>query len=230
MSTLQTLDRGIRALEVVAASDGLSIPELSARLGVARAIGHRLATTLETHGLVVRDAAGRLHLGAGLAVLAGRWWPSVLTRAPAVLQDLAERTAATGFLAVAEGEEAVVVLACDPGTSVLRVGYRVGSRHPLSRGASGLALRAARPELPGDPEAVREARRRGWAATRGQLQDGAVGVAAALPRSGSAWSPEACVGVVSLGDFDVDAAAPQVLTAAASLTGADGEPPAAPAP
>uniref|UniRef100_UPI000DF732C0 IclR family transcriptional regulator n=1 Tax=Desertihabitans aurantiacus TaxID=2282477 RepID=UPI000DF732C0 len=143
-STLQTLDRGIQALEVVAGrAGGLSVAELAVELGVARAVCHRVVGTLVAHGLVARDDDGRLHLGARLPVLASGYWPGVLSRAPGLLQPLADRTRATSFLAVVEDEQAVVLVSLDPTDALLRVGYRVGSRHPLTRGASGLAVLAA---------------------------------------------------------------------------------------
>ncbi|BDZ54800.1 hypothetical protein GCM10025870_18730 [Agromyces marinus] len=67
----QTLSRGIRVLEVLADADrNLSIDEVAAGLGVHRSVAYRLVRTLEEHGLVARDAAGRLLLGTGLAALA----------------------------------------------------------------------------------------------------------------------------------------------------------------
>jgi DNA-binding IclR family transcriptional regulator len=64
----QTLSRGIRMLEILAAADrNLSIDELAGALGVHRSVAYRLLRTLEDHGLVSRDAAGRLTLGTGLA-------------------------------------------------------------------------------------------------------------------------------------------------------------------
>ena len=67
---LQTLDRGLRALRVIAdAPDGISVAELASSLGIARAIAYRIVSTLEDHSAVYRSASGRLHLGAGLLTL-----------------------------------------------------------------------------------------------------------------------------------------------------------------
>ena len=56
----QTLSRGIRILEVLADARGpLSIDETARRLGVHRSVAYRLVRTLESHGLVTRDGAGR---------------------------------------------------------------------------------------------------------------------------------------------------------------------------
>ena len=67
----QTLSRGIRILEILAdAREPLSIDELARRLDVHRSVAYRLLRTLEDHGLVTRDAAGRIQLGARMAALA----------------------------------------------------------------------------------------------------------------------------------------------------------------
>ena len=87
----------------------------------------------------------------------------------------------------------------------------MGSRHPLDRGASGLAILAARAPRPDERAEVAEARRRGYAVTSGELQSGAVGVAAPVPIEAAL---EVSLGVVALGSLDETAVAPQVLEAA----------------
>ncbi|MEO7123518.1 MAG: helix-turn-helix domain-containing protein, partial [Lacisediminihabitans sp.] len=66
----QTLDRGIRMLELLGEDGGLSIGELSERLGLHRSITYRILRTLEAHGLAVRDDGGRVSLGVRMAALA----------------------------------------------------------------------------------------------------------------------------------------------------------------
>jgi DNA-binding IclR family transcriptional regulator len=102
----------------------------------------------------------------------------------------------------------------------LRISYRVGSRHPLSLGAAGIAILAGRPEADGDSEAVREARRLGYSVTRGQLQRGAVGVACPLHGKGRRASFEASIGVVALDDLDVARAADAVRACARKIADA----------
>lgn len=219
MAVLQTLDRGLQALELIAREpDGMSIADLAAALDSHRAIAYRVAATLEAHGLVARGPDGRLYLGSGIVVLAARFEPHLRAVARPILDDLARRTHATAYLSVPQGEECVVLMVAEPEEGLLRVGYRVGSRHPLTRGAAGLVILAARPEQPDDLEAVRQARRDGYSVTRGQLQRGAVGVAAAVPASaGRPGGFEGCVGVVALDDLDTAVAIPEVRAAAERL-------------
>ncbi|NNG20089.1 hypothetical protein HJ590_11000 [Naumannella sp. ID2617S] len=73
----------------------------------------------------------------------------------------------------------------EPPRAILRIGYQVGSRHPLTHRASGLAILAVRPEQPDDPESVRRARDQGFAITRDELEQGAVGIA--RRRTPPAW-------------------------------------------
>ena len=69
-NTLQTLDRGLQALDVICQlAQGITVAELAAALQVNRAIAYRLVNTLELHGLVARAAGGRIVAGAGVARL-----------------------------------------------------------------------------------------------------------------------------------------------------------------
>jgi DNA-binding IclR family transcriptional regulator len=205
-NTLQTLDRGLQALTIVSQHErGISIAELAAALAVDRAIAYRLVTTLESRGLIARADRGRLRLGAGLLVLASRFEPQLRTLATPLLRDLAETTRAAAFLSVATGDDCVAIMVTEPEGTLLRVTYRVGSRHPITRGAAGIAILAGRPSSPNDPEAVRVARRDGYSVTRGELQRGAVGVASPVHSPGRAsCGVEASIGVVAFEDLDVD--------------------------
>ena len=90
--TSQTLDRGLRVLEVLAGSPGgLTVTELAGRLGVNRTVVYRLVSTLEQHALLRRDAKGRLHIGLGILHLAGAVQPVLRDLAQPVLRRLAEK-------------------------------------------------------------------------------------------------------------------------------------------
>jgi DNA-binding IclR family transcriptional regulator len=218
MSTLQTLDRGLRALSIVAqASVGITVADLAAALGVDRAICYRIVATLEGHGMVARGARGRLHLGAGVLALEGRFIPHFATRVTPELDRLAQATGASAFLSVAQGAESVAVAVSLPEGRELQVAYRIGSRHPLTRGAAGIAILSARAPAPEDLASVTEARKAGFSLTRGELQKGAVGLAVPLrlPRG-----IEACVGVVAMEDLAVAPAQAAVTACAEALQSA----------
>ena len=201
--TAQTLDRGLRLLHLVAdAPGGLTVTEAAARLGVGRAVVYRLVGALTAHGMVRRDATGRLRLGAGVLHLARRAQPLLAEAVLPALRRLAERAGATAHLTVVEGGEGVALAVVEPSWTSFHVAYRTGSRHPLERGAAGQAILAGR------------AGTAGTVSTAGELEPGAYGVAA--PVLGVAGL-EASVGVVALGPFDDAAVADHVLTAAAAI-------------
>ncbi|MBA1147467.1 helix-turn-helix domain-containing protein [Ectothiorhodospiraceae bacterium WFHF3C12] len=217
-TTLQTLDRGLQTLELVGRrAGGMSVAALAAELDVHRAVAYRIVATLETRGLVSRAADGRIRLGAGVTRLASCFEPQLRDVALPLLQALSDEARATAFLSVAQGEECVVVLVAEPEAGLLRVGYRVGSRHPLSLGAAGIAILAGREPAPDEPEAVTRAREDGYSLTRGQLQEGAVGVATPLGREGQKKGLEACVGVVAMNDLDTDLAISAVKATAKTI-------------
>jgi DNA-binding IclR family transcriptional regulator len=204
----QTLDRGLRLLQFVADTPGgLTITEAAARLGVGRAVVYRLAATLAAHGMVRRDSGGRLRLGAGVLHLARRAQPLVADAALPALRALAEQVGATAHLTVAEGGEAVALAVVEPSWTRFHVAYRTGSRHPLERGAAGKAILAGRGGTTS------------WAATSGELEPGAYGVAAPVL---GVEGLEASVGVVALAPLDASTVGPAVERAARTVATALG--------
>lgn len=201
----QTLDRGLRVLEVLAATpDGLTMTELAARLDVNRTVVHRLVTTLERHALVRRDARGRLRVGLGVLRLGAAVQPVLRDLATPVLRELAEGVGCTAHLTVADGEEALALVVVEPTWTDYHVGYRVGSRHPLGQGAAGRAILLGRG---GDPTP--------YVVTVGELQAGARGLAAPVR---GVPGLEASIGIVTLdAGLDEADAAPTVQRAAADL-------------
>lgn len=176
--------------------------EAAGRLGVGRAVVYRLVKTLADHGMVLRDDDGRLRLGVGVLRLARRVQPLVADAVRPALRRLAERVGATAHLTVVDAGEALAVAVVEPSWTQFHVAYRTGSRHPLDRGAAGLAILAGRR---GDHGAV---------ATSGELQPGAFGVAAAVP---GVDGLEASVGVIALAPLEETSTAPEVISAAEAV-------------
>jgi DNA-binding IclR family transcriptional regulator len=202
--TSQTLDRGLKVLEVLAASPhGLTVTALAAQVGVNRTVVYRLVTTLEQHGLARRDSGGLVHVGLGVLSLARGLQPVLRELAGPVLRALAEHLGMTAHLTVADGGEALAIAVVEPTWTDFHVGYRVGARHRLAQGAAGRAILRGR-----------EADPSGYVVTAGELQAGARGVAAPVL---GVDGLEASVGIVTLGDLDADAVGPKVLAAAAEV-------------
>jgi len=206
--TSQTLDRGLRALEVLAgAHGGLTVTELADRLAVNRTVVYRLVTTLEQHSLIRKDSRGRLHVGLGVLPLAAAVQPVLRDVAAPVLRELAEGLGCTAHLTVADGGEALALAVVEPSWTDFHVSYRIGARHPLKQGAAGKAILLGRSSR-SDSAA--------YVMTAGELQPGARGLAA--PILGLAGL-EASVGIVTLGDLDADQVGAKVVAAASRLGG-----------
>jgi DNA-binding IclR family transcriptional regulator len=199
--TAQTLDRGLRVLAVLAATPGgLTVTEISTRLEINRTVVYRLVSTLEQHALTRRDGRGRVHIGLGVLHLASGVQPVLRDLAMPILRALAEEVGCTAHLTVADGDEAMALAVVEPSWTDYHVAYRVGSRPPLSRGAGGKAILMGR-ERNAAPYAV----------SSGELQTGASGVAAPVK---GVEGLDASVGIVTLGELDVDAIGPKVAAAA----------------
>ncbi len=169
----QTLDRGLRVLEHVAASARpLTTVEVAHDVGLHRSITYRMLRTLEARRLVARDADGAWLPGSGLAVLASNVVPDIRLAARSVLESLANETAMTAFLVIRDHDEAVTAVVVEPRTAIAHVTYRPGRRHPVTRGAPGIALLAGRAPLPGEREEVAACRVRGWAFSESEVLPG----------------------------------------------------------
>lgn len=182
----QTLSRGIRALEILAeARTPLSIAELSTQLGVHRSIAYRILRTLEDHSLVVRDAAGRVQAGPGLAALARGVAGDLQSAALPELTQLANALGMTAFVAVLNQHDCVTLVTVEPRHTGATVAQRPGTRHSVSAGAPGIAIQSALTEqdwerfAPGQQyrEAARTAQRTGFAVSHDEVIEGVSSVA-----------------------------------------------------
>lgn len=182
----QTLSRGIRALEILANADTpMSIAELSTALGVHRSIAYRILRTLEDHSLLLRDDAGRLSAGPGLAVLARGVSRDLQTAALPELTSVANELTMTTFIAVWDQHDCVTLVAVEPRSSSATLAQRPGTRHAFSSGAPGIAIQSALTEAqweqiaPARPyrSEARLARDRGFADSHDEVIHGVSSVA-----------------------------------------------------
>ncbi|MFV0406386.1 MAG: IclR family transcriptional regulator [Propioniciclava sp.] len=137
----QTLSRGLRVLEVLAAAGvPMTIDQIAEQLEVHRSIAYRLLRTLEDHALVVRNAAGHLVLGARLAALAAGVQRDLQLAATPELAAAAEDLGMTCFLAVLDADQCTTVVSVGPTSPVPTVAQRPGARHVVTKGAPGKAI------------------------------------------------------------------------------------------
>ena len=198
---LRSVDRALLALELIAEAGELGVSELGRRLGVHKATASRLAATLARRGVIERDpGTDRYRLGFGLIRLAGAAMAGLdlVSAARPVLEDLAEDTRETVTLGVLSGDEVVSIDQVTGTRSIVSVSW-VGKRTSLHTTSTGKVLLAAMsdaelerrlerpleratPRTVTDPAELRaqlaEIRRRGWAQTLEELEDGLNAVAA----------------------------------------------------
>ena len=142
----QTLSRGIRILEILAdAREPLSIDDVARRLAVHRSVAYRLLRTLEDHGLIARDGAGRIRLGARMAALAAGVASDLQAEALPELTAVANDLGATCFVVVLDHDECVTLVSVEPRHAVASVAQRPGTRHRVVVGAPGKAILSALP-------------------------------------------------------------------------------------
>lgn len=188
-SPSQTLSRGIRALEILAAAPApLTIAELADAMGVHRSVAYRILRTLEDHSLLVRDDAGRVQPGPGLAVLARGVSRNLQAAALPELTQLANSLDMTAFIAVWDHHDCITLVTVEPRHSGATVAQHPGTRHPINAGAPGIAIQsaltAAEWERLGTGIAYRaeaeEARRRGFSASHNEVIPGVSSLAAPI--------------------------------------------------
>jgi DNA-binding IclR family transcriptional regulator len=181
----QTLDRGLRILDVLAMDGPLRIAEVAAGIGVHRSVAYRLVRTLEDRGLVIRDGAGALRIGPHVATLARSVAADLQTAAAPVLRGLADALSMTAFLVVLDQDECVTLATAEPRAAVASIAQRPGARHPVTAGAPGIAIqtlltvseRTAR-GLGAEPAEVARARADGFAISSGEVIAGVTSIAA----------------------------------------------------
>jgi len=206
--TSQTLDRGLRVLQVVAESpDGLTVTELAAALGIGRTVVYRLVVTLENHAYLRRSSDGKCRLGLGVLALGRQVQPLVRDTAMPSLRLLADAVGATAVLTIVDGQEALSAVVVEPTRSDLHVASRPGSRYPLEHGAAGRAILAARTTAGRqlDPP---------WVIATGDGPQGAYGIA--VPILGVPGL-EASVGVLALRELNEADVGPRVARAAGEI-------------
>src|SRR4051794_36727103 len=214
----QTLDRGLRALEMVAsASGGMTMQEVADRLGVHRTIAHRLLATLSDHHLIARGPDNRFRAGGALTALANGVQSALRDTAMPIMRELAEELESTIVLLVREGEEVVGIAVAAPTKGTYHLAFRTGSRHPLGRGSAGICLLSALPARAGERPEVTRARSQGFAVSKGEVEPGAHGMAVLIQQGGES-APNACLTLIPYRDDIMAGAAPAMLDGAARIS------------
>lgn len=184
VSGVGVLDKSIGVLEAVHHAGALSLAELVEATGLARPTAHRLASALETHRLLRRDAERRWRLGMRLVAWgsAAGGEAGLLDAASPVLVELRERTGESAQLYVRDGGTRVCVASLERQGGGLRDAVPTGAVLPLDKGSGGRALRGEATDA-GWVESVAE-REAGVASVSAPVRDGSERVVAAVSVSG----------------------------------------------
>lgn len=202
-SPVQSVDRAVSVLEILAHAGEAGVTDIAGQLGVHKSTAFRLVAALEHRGLVEQNAErGKYRLGVGILRLAGATTArlDLVQESRPLCRDLAARTGETVNITVLS-DGAALYLEQVAGSSALQPHNWVGQRIPLHATSNGKVLLAGLPDTeasalvgrrprtytthtlgtPGDVlRAVRLAREQGYAVAVDELEVGLSAVAAPL--------------------------------------------------
>lgn len=212
----QTLARGLGVLLAITDSrEGLTVQQVAEQLGAHRSIAYRLLQTLVDFGFITRNREGVYTPGARLATLSEAYLPTLRDISRPVMRALADRLQSTVSLFIEQGDEAVAISMVEPTTAVHHIAFRPGMRTPLTRGAAGYALLAARPEEDDELSAVRHARDMGFSSSHAEIEEGQYAVAAWIPVDGLTTS--VCLNLITYRSDIANSAGPEIRRAAGEI-------------
>ncbi|MEU9585654.1 IclR family transcriptional regulator [Streptomyces werraensis] len=198
---VQSVDRAVTVLEILARRGEAGVTEIADELGVHRSTAFRLLGVLENRGLVGQAGdRGKYHLGAGVLRLAGAAAVrlDVSQEAVPVCRDLADELGETVNAAVPDEDAAVNIMQAR-GTAAVTAQDWLGRRTALHATSSGKVFLAHMTPARREEQLARPLRRftehtvtdasvlraelervpeQGYAATREELELGLVAVAA----------------------------------------------------
>lgn len=199
METLQTLERGMHALEYISQKHGqMTVAQLAEQLGINRTIAYRITRTLSQLGYIRTNENQQLELSSKIIQLYQCYEMTIPSNAQHVLNALSLHTQANASLVIAEGSDCVVVKTSTQHSSHLQINYQLGSRLPLGVAASGVAIAMTYPDHLDDHDEIKRARTLGYAYSEGKLQAGAVGLFMPIPYRHMA------IGIVQLNKINLE--------------------------
>jgi DNA-binding IclR family transcriptional regulator len=188
--TVQSVDRAVTILELLAVHGAAGVTQLARELGVHKSTASRLVAALERRRLVEQvEERGRYRLGVGILKLAGATSArlDLVQEARPVCRRLASETGETVNLAVLSGGAALYVDQVTGGSSLSSYNW-VGQHIPIHATSNGKVLvsELADPELgrvlgdlvPYLDTQLEEVRRHGYAVATDELDVGLTAVAA----------------------------------------------------
>ena len=224
-SGVGVLDKAVGILSFLATEGPASLAVVVEGTGLARPTAHRLLSALEMHHLVARHE-GRYALGMRLLGWGNEVAGAGLIRAarPA-LTALRDATGESTQLYAREGDVRVCVATVERATG-LKTTVPVGAVLPLVRGSAGKVLLAwaeDRERFPAGPEpsVLEGVRRRGWAESVAEREEGVASVSAPIFRDGRVVAAIGASGPIArLGESPGERLSERVLEAAREVEAA----------
>jgi DNA-binding IclR family transcriptional regulator len=147
---VQSVDRAIAVLELLASNGESGITEIAGQLGVHKSTASRLVSVLEGRGLVEQlGRRGKYVIGFGMVRLAGAAIArlDLASLGQSICQTLADRIGETVNIAVLDGDVAINITQARAAAAVSAQNW-VGQRTPLHATSSGKVLLAHLEPLP----------------------------------------------------------------------------------
>jgi DNA-binding IclR family transcriptional regulator len=144
-SPVQSVDRAVSILEILARAGEAGVTEISKELGVHKSTAFRLMAALERRDLVEQiDGRGKYRLGTGILRLAGATTSrlDLVQESRPICRRLAKRTGETVNIAVLS-DGAALYMDQQAGSSALQPHNWVGQRIPLHATSNGKVLLSA---------------------------------------------------------------------------------------
>lgn len=143
-ATIQALDRALDILDLLAASNGLTLSEVAERSDQAPSTVHRMLNSLALRGMAEQDAATQSwHIGPATFRLGTAFMrrAGIVDRARPVLRALMESSGETANLGILNGDS-VLFLSQVETHETIRAFFPPGTRSPLHASGIGKALLA----------------------------------------------------------------------------------------
>lgn len=143
-NTVQSLDRAMRVLHQISASDGVTLTELASLTAQSPATIYRILITLQAHQMVEINPDGQLwHIGPGTFRAGSAFLrrTNVVERARGPMQDLMRATGETANLGIEQADE-VLFLSQVETHEAIRAFFPPGTRSPMHVSGIGKALLA----------------------------------------------------------------------------------------
>ncbi|MFN0076793.1 MAG: IclR family transcriptional regulator [Prosthecobacter sp.] len=147
-----SLDRALAVLRCLgAASGGLTLSEIAAKVGLSVNFVYRVTQSLVGHGYVVRDAEKRFNIGAQMLALCQPVVDDVPLAEAALpaMRWLSEQTGEAAHLGIISGHEGIV-LERVIGRALIKFYVERGTRFPLHTSGPGKVMLAFMPEAERD--------------------------------------------------------------------------------